>query len=135
MKSIDSICLQNGDAKKKKKRKNQQLKACMLYIGTICPENQDRRGEIGATYEIETHKLVNTERRKAGLVELQYDDALAQIAEKHSIDMSPAGRHFYDDEDRVNPIYRDYPYPNHHANPDGLRVYDRHRKAGYSGYI
>ncbi len=49
--------------------------------------------------------------------------------------MSPAGRHFYDDEDRVNPIYRDYPYPNHHTNPDGLRVYDRHRKAGYSGYI
>ena len=49
----------------------------MLYIETICPENQDRRGEIRATYEIETHKLVNTERRKAGLVELQYDDALA----------------------------------------------------------
>ena len=49
--------------------------------------------------------------------------------------MSPAGRHFYDGEDRVNPIYRDYPYPNHHTNPNGLRVYDRYRKAGYSGYI
>ena len=49
--------------------------------------------------------------------------------------MSPAGRHFYDGEDRGNPIYRDYPYPNHHTNPNGLRVYDRYRKAGYSGYI
>ena len=44
------------------------------------PENQDRRGEIGATYEIETHKLVNTERRKADLVKLQYD---YDLAEKH----------------------------------------------------
>ncbi len=48
--------------------------------------------------------------------------------------MSPAGRHFYDDKDRVNPIYRNYPYPNHHTNPSELRVNDRYRKAGYSGY-
>ena len=79
MKSIDSICLQNGDAKKKKKEKS-IVKSLYAVCRNYLPENQDRRGEIGATYEIETHKLVNTERRKADLVELQYYDALA---EKH----------------------------------------------------
>jgi uncharacterized protein YkwD len=86
------------------------------------------------TIELEIHKLVNTERNKAGLQELQYDDTLAEIAETHSIDMSPAGRHFYDSVKRVNPLYRDYPYPNHHTNPDGLNSVNRARKAGYTGW-
>ena len=37
--------------------------------------------------ELGIHKLANIERRKIRRVELHYDDALAQIAEKHSIDM------------------------------------------------
>ena len=65
-----------------RRRKNEKVIVKSLYAvyRNHLPENQDRSGEIGATYEIETHKLVNTERRKADLVELQYDDALA---EKH----------------------------------------------------
>jgi uncharacterized protein YkwD len=86
------------------------------------------------TYETEVHKLVNAERKKAGLAELQYDVALAEIAVKHSIDMSPAGRHFYDNENRVNQKYLNYPYPYHHTNPDGWGVVDRYRQAEYSGY-
>ena len=64
-----------------------------------------------STIELEIHKLVNTERRKIGRVELQYDDA-AQIAEKHSIDM------------HVRDFFA-------HKNPSGDNSFKRAAKAGY----
>lgn len=77
------------------------------------------------TYETELHKLVNEARKKAGLGELQYDDKLAEISEKHSIDMSPVGRNYYREG---------YSYPNPHINPDGLDHADRANKAGYTNW-
>jgi uncharacterized protein YkwD len=65
-----------------------------------------------STIELEIHKLVNIERRKIGRVELQYDDALAQIAEKHSIDM------------HVRDFFA-------HKNPSGDNSFKRAAKAGY----
>lgn len=65
------------------------------------------------TVEYELHKLVNTERKKIGRRELQYDDALAVIAEKHSVDMQV--RNFFA-----------------HTNPSGDNSFARAKKAGYA---
>ena len=50
-------------------------------ITPVMEVQSSRPLEEVSTIELEIHKLVNMERRKIGRVELQYDDALAQIAE------------------------------------------------------
>jgi len=65
------------------------------------------------TIELEIHKLVNIERAKIHRVQLQYDHELANIAEKHSVDMQV--RNFFA-----------------HMNPDGKNSFARAREAGYS---
>jgi len=65
------------------------------------------------TPEYELHKLVNEARKNAGVRELQYDDALAVIAEKHSVDMQI--RNFFA-----------------HTNPSGNTAFDRAQNAGYA---
>lgn len=80
------------------------------------------------------HGLLNEYRKQQGLTELQYDDALADLAKKHTLDMSDAGRHYYDEPDRVNPQYAKLypnPYPDTHTNPDGKDPFKRADEAGY----
>lgn len=85
------------------------------------------------TFELEFHKILNRARKDNGLSELQYDNILADLAEKHSIDMSPTGRHYYDEEDRItNPEYHNYPNP--HINPSGDDASERADKVGYIGW-
>jgi hypothetical protein len=48
-------------------------------ITPVMEVQSSRPLEEVSAIELEIHKLVNIERRKIGRVELQYDDALAQI--------------------------------------------------------
>ncbi len=59
------------------------------------------------------HDLVNEERAKNGLAALQWDEALADIAYAHSMDM--AKRDYFD-----------------HISPEGDDFADRYEKAGYN---
>ena len=81
-------------------------------ITPVMEVQSSRPLEEVSTIELEIHKLVNIERRKIGRVELQYDDALAHIAEKHSIDM----------------YVRDFFA---HKNHSGDNSFKRAAKAGY----
>jgi uncharacterized protein YkwD len=58
------------------------------------------------------HEKVNEERRKAALTALQYDEALARVATKHSEDM--ASKHYFD-----------------HVSPDGKDPSDRAAEGDY----
>jgi uncharacterized protein YkwD len=59
------------------------------------------------------HALINKEREREGLASLQWDDALADIARKHSRDM--AKRNYFD-----------------HVSPDGLDMMRRYSQDGYA---
>ncbi|MEP0826728.1 MAG: CAP domain-containing protein [Nitrososphaera sp.] len=59
------------------------------------------------------HADVNTERMKAGLKQLTYDSALAEIAQKHSEDM--IAKNYFD-----------------HDSPEGIDPSDRARAASYN---
>jgi uncharacterized protein YkwD len=79
-------------------------------------------GEISGKPEInvnelekEIHNFVNIERTNNGLSQLNWDDRLADIARRHSQDMS--NRNFFD-----------------HTNPDGQDPTARANAAGYSCY-
>ncbi len=58
------------------------------------------------------HALINKERKKQGLSQLGWDDALAQLGRKHSQDM--AARNFFD-----------------HASPEGHNFPYRYRRGNY----
>jgi uncharacterized protein YkwD len=61
------------------------------------------------------HKYVNEERTKNGIEPLEYDNALASVAQGHSEDM--AANHFFE-----------------HENLDGQDPSERAAEAGYSCY-
>lgn len=76
-------------------------------------EQPQEQQETPETPEYELQRLVNEARTKQHIQELKYDDALAVIAEKHSVDMQTRG--FFA-----------------HNNPDGDSPFDRAKKAGYT---
>ena len=65
------------------------------------------------TLEKRMHTLINNERRKQGLPATEWDDALAKIARKHSLDM--ARRAYFS-----------------HLSPEGHDFSNRYRQAMYS---
>jgi uncharacterized protein YkwD len=69
------------------------------------PERKSKPRINVADLEKQLHKLINGERQKQGLGPLQWDDALARIAEKHSRDM--AKRNYFD---HVSPEGHDFLY-------------------------
>jgi len=69
----------------------------------------------GEEIELKIHELVNESRNKSGVLPLQYDSKLAEIARAHSQDM----------------VDHDY-YS--HDNPDGLDPTSRAEKVGYNCY-
>ncbi len=69
----------------------------------------------GEEIELKIHELVNESRKKSGVLPLQYDSKLAEIARAHSQDM----------------IDHDY-YS--HKTPDGLDPTGRAEKEGYNCY-
>lgn len=79
------------------------------------PPTEQQAQPTATTYELEFHKLLNQARQQQGVAALQYDNALAEIAEKHSIDMIQ--RNFFA-----------------HTNPSGDDPFERMKKAGYTGW-
>jgi uncharacterized protein YkwD len=76
--------------------------------------NAERQPRVtAASLEKKVHALINKERQKHGLKPLAWDDALAQIARKHSRDM--ARRNYFS-----------------HDSPEGQGFFERYEKEGYT---
>jgi uncharacterized protein YkwD len=81
-----------------------------IDTGPLKKRSQPKLSAAGLEKQI--HTLINKERHKQGLSQLEWDDALAHIGRKHSRDM--AVRNYFD-----------------HYSPEGFDFLDRYQQAGY----
>ncbi len=91
------------------------LSSCAPSPSPVHPESLKKRPQpkiAAAVLEKQIHTLINRERHKHGLSQLEWDDALANIGRKHSKDM--VLRNYFD-----------------HTSPEGRDFSYRYRREGY----